>query len=123
MTTDSPLGTDSHHSQITYTVIQQDGRMTCFPTLDTFSDKEQPSLNDLKKELENPKDSVKIETMKKLLLLMLNGTPLPSLLMHVIRFVMPSRDKTLKKLLMIYWEICQKTNPDGKLKQEMVLVW
>nr|KAJ3419124.1 coatomer subunit beta [Polyrhizophydium stewartii] len=53
---------------------------------------------------------------------MLNGDPLPQLLMHVIRFIMPSRNKALKKLLLLYWEICPKTNPDGKLKQEMVLV-
>ena len=61
--------------------------------------------------------------MKKILLLMLNGDPVPQLLMHVIRFVMPSKNKILKKLLLVYWEICPKTNPDGKLKQEMVLVW
>jgi coatomer subunit beta len=36
---------------------------------------------------------------------------------------MPSKSKPLKKLLLIYWEICPKLNPDGKLKQEMVLVW
>ncbi|RKP34527.1 Clathrin/coatomer adaptor, adaptin-like protein, partial [Dimargaris cristalligena] len=43
-------------------------------------------------------------------------------LMHVIRFVMPSKNKILKKLLHFYWEICPKTNPDGKLRQEMILV-
>jgi coatomer subunit beta len=37
--------------------------------------------------------------------------------------VMPSKSKPLKKLLHFYWEICPKTNPDGKLKQEMILVW
>jgi len=36
---------------------------------------------------------------------------------------MPSRSKPLKKLLQFYWEVCPKTNPDGKLKQEMILVW
>ena len=36
---------------------------------------------------------------------------------------MPSKSKPLKKLLHFYWEICPKTNPDGKLKQEMILVW
>ena len=35
---------------------------------------------------------------------------------------MPSKSKPLKKLLHFYWEICTKTNPDGKLKQEMILV-
>jgi coatomer subunit beta len=54
---------------------------------------------------------------------MLNGDSMPGLLMHVIRFIMPAKNKALKKLLLVYWEICPKTNADGKLKQEMVLVW
>ena len=54
---------------------------------------------------------------------MLNGDPLPGILMHIIRFVMPAKNKALKKLLLVYWEICPKTNPDGKMKQEMILVW
>ncbi|KAI8808805.1 adaptin N terminal region-domain-containing protein [Cladochytrium replicatum] len=97
-------------SSVAYTVIQAD------------DDKDQPSIQDLRSQLENGKDPQKIETMKKVLLLMLNGDPAPQLLMHIIRFVVPSKNKQLKKLLLIYWEICPKHNPDGKLKQEMILV-
>ncbi|EGF82244.1 hypothetical protein BATDEDRAFT_19102 [Batrachochytrium dendrobatidis JAM81] len=97
-------------SQPAYTVIQQD------------DGRDQPTSQDLRTRLENGKDEVKIEALKKILLLMLNGDPLPQLLMHVIRFIMPSKNKALKKLLLLYWEICPKTNSDGKLKQEMVLV-
>ncbi|CAG8781931.1 18727_t:CDS:2, partial [Racocetra fulgida] len=82
---------------------------------------DQPSLQELKTALEKGSEEAKIDTMKKILVTMLNGDPLPQLLMHVIRFVMPSKNKTLKKLLHFYWEICPKTNPDGKLKQEMIL--
>ncbi|KAG0002775.1 coatomer subunit beta, partial [Modicella reniformis] len=53
---------------------------------------------------------------------MLNGDPLNSLLMPVIMNVMRSRNKQLKKLVHFYLEICPKTSPDGKLKQEMILV-
>lgn len=53
----------------------------------------------------------------------MNGDLLAQLMMHVIRFVLPSKNKALKKLLLFYWEICPKHNPDGKLKQEMILVW
>ncbi|KAJ3382672.1 coatomer subunit beta [Lobulomyces angularis] len=84
--------------------------------------KDQPTVQDIKSQLESPRDEVKIATMKKLLLLMLNGDPLPQVLMHVIRFIMPSKNKQLKKLLLIYWEICPKLNSDGKLKQEMILM-
>lgn len=42
--------------------------------------------------------------------------------MTIIRFVLPLQNHTIKKLLLIYWEIVPKTSPDGKLLQEMILV-
>ena len=47
----------------------------------------------------------------------------PTLLMPIIQFVLPSKDKRIKKLLHFYWEICPKLDENGKLKQEMILVW
>lgn len=82
-----------------------------------------PSQQDLKNQLEKGSDESKIETMKKVLTVMLNGDPMPNLLMHIIRFVMPSKSKQLKKLLYLYYEICPKLDANGKLKQEMILVW
>lgn len=46
----------------------------------------------------------------------------PALLMPIIQYVMPSRNKQLKKLLHFYWEVCPKYDENGKLKQEMILV-
>lgn len=82
-----------------------------------------PSQQDLKNQLEKGTDDSKQETMKRILTVMLNGDPMPGLLMHIIRFVMPSKSKALKKLLYIYYEICPKLDSNGKLKQEMILVW
>jgi coatomer subunit beta len=84
---------------------------------------DQPSLQELKTQLEKGTDESKQETLKRILTIMLNGDPMPQLLMHIIRFVMPSKSKALKKLLYFYYEICPKLEPDGKLKQEMILVW
>jgi len=42
--------------------------------------------------------------------------------MTIIRFLLPNNDHTLKKLLLIFWEIVPKTTSDGKLLQEMILV-
>jgi coatomer subunit beta len=53
---------------------------------------------------------------------MLNGERFPSLLMNIIRFVMPNADHKVKKLLLVFWEIVPKSTPDGKLLQEMILV-
>ena len=84
---------------------------------------DQPSLQDLRVQLEKGTDESKVQTMKNILTVMLNGDPMPSLLMHIIRFVMPSKSKPLKKLLYFYYEICPKLAANGKLKQEMILVW
>lgn len=82
-----------------------------------------PSPEQLKVALESKNEAVKIEAMKNILALMLNGNSLPNLLMHVIRFVMPSKNKTLKKLLYYFYEITPRHNPDGTLKQEFILAW
>lgn len=42
--------------------------------------------------------------------------------MPIIQYVMPSKNKALKKLLHFYWEVCPKYDDNGKLKQEMILV-
>lgn len=81
-----------------------------------------PTMSELRKALEKGTDEGKVETMKRILTVMLNGDPMPQLLMHIIRFVMPSKHKTLKKLLYFYYEICPKLDAAGKLKQEMILV-
>ncbi|EXJ77386.1 hypothetical protein A1O3_09612 [Capronia epimyces CBS 606.96] len=88
--------------------------------LDNTAD--QPSQQDLKTQLEKGSDESKIDTMRRILTIMLNGDPMPNLLMHIIRFVMPSKSKPLKKLLYFYYEICPKLDANGKLKQEMILV-
>uniref|UniRef100_A0A1L8DVW3 Coatomer subunit beta n=1 Tax=Nyssomyia neivai TaxID=330878 RepID=A0A1L8DVW3_9DIPT len=76
----------------------------------------------LKQDLEKGDTVVKIETLKKVIQLLLNGERLPGLLMTIMRFVLPLQNHTIKKLLLIYWEIVPKTSPDGKLLQEMILV-
>jgi coatomer subunit beta len=82
-----------------------------------------PTQADLKNQLERGSDDTKLETMRVILQLMLNGDSMAGLLMHIIRFVMPSKSKPLKKLLYFYYEICPKLDANGKLKQEMILVW
>ncbi|KAF2152930.1 Coatomer, beta subunit [Myriangium duriaei CBS 260.36] len=93
-----------------YSLVHQDN------TADT------PSLQDLRTQLEKGTDETKVETMRRILTIMLNGDPMPQLLMHIIRFVMPSKSKPLKKLLYLYYEVCPKHDASGKLKQEMILV-
>jgi hypothetical protein len=60
---------------------------------------------------------------KKILAIMLNGDAKTGLLMHIIRFVMPSKSKPLKKLMYFFFEVCPKHDAQGKLRQEWILVW
>lgn len=94
----------------------------CYTLIQSPQDFEQPSEMKLREDLEKGDVKVKIEALKKVIHLMLNGEKFPSLLMTIIRFVMPSNDHTIKKLLLIFWEIVPKSTPDGKLMQEMILV-
>lgn len=82
-----------------------------------------PTIAELKTKFEKGSDRIKIEGMEQLISLVLGGDPCDQLLMHVIRFILPSKNKHLKKLLHFYWEACPKYSDDGKLKQEMILVW
>lgn len=96
--------------------------MSSWTLIAQSSTSDTPTVDQLKTSLESKNDQVKIDSMKLILTLMYNGDSLPGLLMHVIRFVMPSRNKALKKLLYFFWEVCPKLDADGKLKQEMILV-
>ncbi|KIJ94364.1 hypothetical protein K443DRAFT_683820 [Laccaria amethystina LaAM-08-1] len=86
------------------------------------SSAEYPSASELRSGLEKGSDEVKIDTLRKIIISTINGNPQPTLMMPIIQFVMPSRNKQLKKLLHFYWEVCPKYDENGKLKQEMILV-
>nr|ODN92299.1 coatomer beta subunit [Cryptococcus depauperatus CBS 7855] len=83
---------------------------------------DQPSLVDLRNALQKGSDEVKLETMRRIIISTLNGQNYSTLLMPIIQYVMPSRNKQLKKILHFYWEVCPKLDDNGKLKQEMILV-
>ncbi|KAG0239327.1 coatomer subunit beta [Actinomortierella wolfii] len=98
------------------------GNEPCYTIIHQSDSDEEIRPEVLRQRIEKGSDDVKIETMRKIIFMMLNGDPLNSLLMPVIMNVMRSRNKQLKKLVHFYLEICPKTNPDGRLKQEMILV-
>jgi hypothetical protein len=93
------------------------------PLLVSHSPTDIPSIPHLKKALEDANVDTKIDALKKVILLMLSGEPATQLLMPIIRFVLTSKDRTIKKLLMLYWEVVDKKAADGKLLHEMILVW
>ncbi|XP_017042069.1 coatomer subunit beta [Drosophila ficusphila] len=96
-------------------------QVPCY-TIINSPDLEVPNEMQLKQDLEKGDTNVKIETLKRVIKLLLNGERYPGLIMTIIRFVLPVQNHTIKKLLLIFWEIVPKTSADGKLLQEMILV-
>ncbi|GAM17731.1 hypothetical protein SAMD00019534_009060, partial [Acytostelium subglobosum LB1] len=80
-----------------------------------------PNVNEFKQTFEHGAIEQKIDALKRVILYTINGEPIPQLLMPIILYVMPSKDHYIKKLLLIYWEVIEKTHL-GKLKSEMILV-
>lgn len=83
---------------------------------------ETPTIQELRSALEKGSDEDKLETLRKIIVATINGNSQPALLMPIMQYIMPSKNKQLKKLLHFYWEVCPKYDENGKLKQEMILV-
>ena len=78
----------------------------------------------LRKSLQSSKDDSKIEAMQELLISSSNDeSNADELLMDVIKFVMPSNNKKLKKLCLLYLENVGKYDSNCNMKHEMILVW
>ncbi|XP_061355948.1 coatomer subunit beta-1-like [Gastrolobium bilobum] len=92
-------------------------------TLVVHFDKGTPALaNEIKEALEGNDVAAKIEALKKAIMLLLNGESIPQLFITIIRYVLPSEDHTVQKLLLLYLEIIDKTDSRGKVLPEMILI-
>ncbi|CAI9097606.1 OLC1v1034077C1 [Oldenlandia corymbosa var. corymbosa] len=92
-------------------------------TLLIHFDKGTPALaNEIKEALEGNDVPAKVDAMKKAIMLLLNGETLPQLFITVVRYVLPSEDHTVQKLLLLYLEIIDKTDSKGRVLPEMILI-
>ncbi|GKV03047.1 hypothetical protein SLEP1_g15413 [Rubroshorea leprosula] len=86
-------------------------------------DKSTPAIaNEIKEALEGNDVDAKIDAMKKAIMLLLNGETLPQLFITIVRYVLPSEDHTIQKLLLLYLEIIEKTDTKGRVLPEMILI-
>ncbi|EEF46792.1 Coatomer subunit beta, putative [Ricinus communis] len=92
-------------------------------TLLVHFDKGTPAIaNEIKEALEGNDVPAKIDAMKKAISLLLNGETLPQLFITIVRYVLPSEDHTVQKLLLLYLEIIDKTDAKGRVLPEMILI-
>ncbi|KAL5204170.1 hypothetical protein ABZP36_009041 [Zizania latifolia] len=93
-------------------------------TLLVHFEKGSPSVaNEIKADLEGSDVAAKVDAMKRAIMLLLNGETLPHLFITVVRYVLPSEDHTIQKLLLLYLEIVDKRDAtSGKVLPEMILI-
>jgi coatomer subunit beta len=82
-------------------------------------------LSELRRTLEGGSEAARIEAMKVTLSSISAGNMAlaPALLMTIIRFIMPNqKNKLLKKLTLLFFELAPKVDAEGKLLSEMILL-
>ncbi|KAG6488141.1 coatomer subunit beta-1-like [Zingiber officinale] len=87
-----------------------------------FDKSSQAMANEIKEALEGNDVEAKIDALKKAIMLLLNGESLPQLFITIVRYVLPSEDHTVQKLLLLYLEIIDKTDARGRVLPEMILI-
>ena len=80
------------------------------------------SSKEIKESLEIGSNEEKADAMKKVISLLMNGEHLPQIFITIVRYVLPSEDHLVQKLLLLYMEIIEKTDSEGKLLPEMILI-
>jgi len=60
------------------------------------------SGNEIKEALEGNDGPAKVEALQKAIMMLLNGEQLPALFITIVRYVLPSEDHTVQKLLLLY---------------------
>mmetsp|Transcript_11718 Transcript_11718/g.13507 ORF Transcript_11718/g.13507 Transcript_11718/m.13507 type:complete len:956 (+) Transcript_11718:31-2898(+) len=77
---------------------------------------------ELKESLEKGDVAAKTNALKKMILLQLNGESQGQLIMTVIKHLVPVDDHIIKKLLLYFWEVVDKSDAQGNLLPEMILL-
>eukprot|EP00976_Prorocentrum_cordatum_P000368 7297-Prorocentrum_minimum.AAC.5 len=78
--------------------------------------------NEIKEALEKGDGPTKCNALKSAIMMLLNGEQLPQLFITIVRYVLPSDDNFVQKLLLLYLEIIEKTDSNGKVLPEMILI-
>jgi hypothetical protein len=66
------------------------------------SDRAQASQNEIRVALESNDDEAKVVAMQKAIAALLNGEQLPQLFITIVRYVLPSENHMVQKLLLLY---------------------
>lgn len=105
-------------------MISQPGKSICSVLIGRNEELEPPKPQDLQKKLETGNEEEKLAALRELLICILNDESYPKLMMVVFRSILPLKTENheFKKVMLLYWEVIDKLNADGSLKDEFYLV-
>ena len=66
------------------------------------SDRAQGTANEIREALESSDDSAKIAALQQAITMLLSGEQLPTLFITIVRYVLPSENHVVQKLLLLY---------------------
>lgn len=106
---------------MSHSANQKEKPCTIYIDLD---EQNQPTSQEIQKTLETGKIEEKIKALKSLIIQLIHDDTFPRMTMTIINFVLATQtdNHNLKKVLLYYWEIVDKMNADGSVKDEMILV-
>jgi coatomer subunit beta len=105
-------------------MISQQGKSVCSVLIGQADDQELPKPQDLQKKMENGSEEEKLSAIRELLICILNDESYPKMMMTVFKSILPLKTENheFKKVMLLYWEVIEKLNSDGNLKDEFYLV-
>lgn len=80
-----------------------------------------PQSSDLVTSFQKGTIADKLESLKTLIKMINSDENYPRLIMPVLTNLQQLNDHEIKKVLFLYWEIIEKTNYDGTIKEELIL--
>lgn len=80
------------------------------------------SSAEINKALTEGNDAAKADALRKVIAMMLEGEQMSNVFITVVRYVLPSEDHTVQKLLLFYLELVDRTDSNGNLLPEMILI-
>ncbi|CCW64477.1 unnamed protein product [Phytomonas sp. EM1] len=87
-----------------------------------MADTAKVTSNAIKEALEKGSTSSKVDALKQLIRLHVNGEPQNSMIMTVIKYAVPVDDHLIKKLVLYFWEVIDKRDKDGNLLNVIILI-
>lgn len=91
--------------------------------ISSFKNDEKWDIMEIKKRIESHLDDEKISAMKNIIIRSVNFQFDEELFIPIFKFIMPTKNKFLIKLLLVYLEQMPKVDRFNNLRSESILLW